>query len=381
MPKIVIAIDSFKGCLTSQEAGQAAAQGVRTACPECEMLVLPVTDGGEGMLEAMLHARGGNMRYLKAHDPLMNFRDTCYGISHDGSTAFIEMARISGLPLVPQDKRNPMLTTTFGTGELVRDALRCGCRRILIGLGGSATNDAGMGMLQALGFRFLDNKGRDAGIGGQALAHVTSINTSAVMPELYDSNLIAACDVSAPFFGPQGAASVFAPQKGANSEMVAALDSGLRHFAKILRQYTKHDISRLPRAGAAGGMGGSLYASLNVELTSGIELTLKAADFAKKIHDADLVITGEGKADRQTLMGKVPAGILTESRAADIPVALLAGQVEDERALSLAGFRYVLPINHPCTPLATAIQPDYARQRLTATVEKLIKAHIQQARR
>lgn len=373
MPKVVIAIDSFKGCLGSLEAGRAVAAGVKRACPRCEVVVLPVADGGEGMLETLVGAGGGRLVRLSAHGPLMEERVACYGVSADGGTAFVEMASASGLPLVPEGRRNPMLTTTFGTGELLRDALRRGCRRILMGLGGSATNDAGMGMLQALGYRFLDAAGEDVGLGGQALARVERIDASGAMPELAQARFVAACDVQNPFYGPQGAAYVFAPQKGATPQMVEALDNGLRHFARVIHRATGTDVSALPGAGAAGGMGGGVSAFLHAGLRRGIELVLESIGFARQVEGAGLVITGEGKADRQTLMGKVPAGVLAEAGRRGVPVVLLAGRVEDEDALREAGFRHVLCINPPGTLEAVALSPGYACRRLGQTAESLMK--------
>lgn len=309
--KIVIAIDSFKGCLTSAEAGEAAAQGVHAACPECRTIVLPVADGGEGMLDVLLAASNGKRITVRAHDPLMQPCDANYGISGDGNTAFIEMAAISGLPLVPADKRNPMKTTTFGTGELIRDALERGCLRFIIGLGGSATNDAGLGMLQALGFRFFDKEGHEVGsmkkgiaLCGALLSAISSIDSSSAHPALKKTCFTAACDVRNPFFGPNGAAHVFAPQKGADADMVKELDVAMQHLSDVIFRTTGKDVSLHPGAGAAGGMGGGLHAFLDAQLKPGIELLLETLDFAEKIKDADLIITGEGKSDRQTLMGK-----------------------------------------------------------------------------
>ena len=371
--KVVIAIDSFKGCLTSQEAGEAAARGVRRAWPGCQTLTVPVADGGEGWLEALVNASGGSLVSVRAHDPLMEVREASYGLSSDGQTAFVEMARISGLPLVPEARRNPLLTTTYGTGELIGDALGRGCRRVLIGLGGSATNDAGMGMLQALGFHFLDKEGKETALGGQALGEVERIDDTDVLPAVRETVFLAACDVRNPFYGPEGAAHVFAPQKGATPAQVEELDKGLRHFSEVIRQHTGTDISTLPGAGAAGGMGGGLAAFLHAELKPGIELVLDTAGFPALLRDADLVITGEGRADRQTLMGKVPAGVLVEAHRQGIPVALLAGQVEDEAALLRAGFKKVCGINPPGTPLSRALHPDFARQQLEDTAERVAR--------
>ena len=373
-PKVVIAIDSFKGCLPSQEAGEAAARGVRRAWPGCQTLIVPVADGGEGLLEALVNASGGSLVSIRAHGPLMERRSACYGLSRDGRTAFVEMARISGLPLVPEARRNPLQTTTYGTGELIRDALGRGCRRVLVGLGGSATNDAGMGMLRALGFRFLDKEGKEAAPGGRALGKVERIDDADVLPAVRETEFLAACDVRNTFYGTDGAAYVFAPQKGATPEQVEELDEGLRHFSEVARRHTGTDISSLPGAGAAGGMGGGMAAFLHAELKPGIELVLDTAGFPALIQDADLVITGEGRADRQTLMGKVPAGVLAEARKRGIPVALLAGQVEDEAALLEAGFKTVCCINPPGTPLSLALRPDFARQQLENTALRVARA-------
>lgn len=232
MKKAVLAIDSFKGCLTSAEAEAAAAEGVHAALPECEVIRIPVADGGEGMLDVLIAATHGKSISVQAHGPLMELREARYGISGDGQTAFIEMAAISGLPLVAPEKRNPMQTTTFGTGELIRDALQRGCRHFIIGLGGSATNDAGLGMLRALGFRFPDKTGNVSGYGGQMMGKVDSIDTSSVHPLLSGCTFTAACDVRNPFYGTDGAAYVFAPQKGADAAMIEALDAGMRHLPR-----------------------------------------------------------------------------------------------------------------------------------------------------
>lgn len=284
MKKVVIAIDSFKGCLPSAEAGKAAAEGIRSVYPECEVICLPIADGGEGMLDVLIMATNGQEVPISAHDPLMRWRNTYYGISENGETAFIEMASISGLPLVPPERRNPMLTTTYGTGEIIRDALERGCRNFIIGIGGSATNDAGLGMLQALGFRFSDKEGKEVGTGrGEVLIKVAHIDSTCVHPALNSCRFTVACDVQNPFYGPEGAAYVFAPQKGADREMVEALDAGLQNFAEVIRHTTGKDISHHPGAGAAGGMGGSLLAFLNAELKPGIQLMLEALNFSNKI--------------------------------------------------------------------------------------------------
>ena len=373
MKKAVLAIDSFKGCLTSAEAEAAAAEGVHAALPECEVIRIPVADGGEGMLDVLIAATHGKSISVQAHGPLMELREARYGISGDGQTAFIEMAAISGLPLVAPEKRNPMQTTTFGTGELIRDALQRGCRHFIIGLGGSATNDAGLGMLRALGFRFPDKTGNVSGYGGQMMGKVDSIDTSSVHPLLSGCTFTAACDVRNPFYGTNGAAYVFAPQKGADTAMIEALDAGMRHLAAVIFRTTGKDISSCPGAGAAGGMGGSLSAFLNAELKPGIQLLLEMQNFAEQIKDADLIITGEGKSDRQTVMGKVPYGILTEARKQHIPVVLIAGGIEDTDILTRAGFHGIFSITPSPVVLEQAMQPEFARMNIRRTVEQICR--------
>lgn len=373
MKKAVLAIDSFKGCLTSAEAEAAAAEGVHAALPECEVIRIPVADGGEGMLDVLIAATHGKSISVQAHGPLMELREARYGISGDGQTAFIEMAAISGLPLVAPEKRNPMQTTTFGTGELIRDALQRGCRHFIIGLGGSATNDAGLGMLRALGFRFPDKTGNVSGYGGQMMGKVDSIDTSSVHPLLSGCTFTAACDVRNPFYGTDGAAYVFAPQKGADAAMIEALDAGMRHLAAVIFRTTGKDISSCPGAGAAGGMGGSLSAFLNAELKPGIQLLLEMQNFAEQIKDADLIITGEGKSDRQTVMGKVPYGILTEARKQHIPVVLIAGGIEDTDILTRTGFHGIFSITPSPVALEQAMQPEFARMNIRRTVEQICR--------
>lgn len=377
MRKVILAIDSFKGCLSSKEAETAAAQGIRHVFPTCETICLPVADGGEGMQRVLTEALNGQEIRLSAHDPLMQMRQTAYGLSGDGTTAFIEMAAISGLPLVPLRQRNPSLTTTYGTGELIKDALNRGCRRFVIGLGGSATNDAGLGMLQALGFRFRDRYGNELGkaqpMCGQLLNEIAFIDSSTALPALREARFTAACDVCNPFFGPEGAACVFAPQKGADPEMVAALDKGLQHLAQVIWKTTGRDIATLPGAGAAGGMGGTLSALLNAELKPGIDLLLDLTDFDKLIEGADLIITGEGKSDRQTVMGKVPSGILKRARRQGIPVILVSGSIEDADILNQASFRAAFSITPAPMSLEEAMRPSTACRNIMQTVGQICR--------
>lgn len=371
MKKIVIAIDSFKGCLTSREAEEAAAEGVRLVYPVCEIICVPVADGGEGMLEVLVAATGGRSVSLTVHDPLMRTIETRYALSGDGRTALIEMAAVSGLPLLAPSERNPWLTTTYGTGELIKDALQRGCRNFIVGIGGSATNDGGLGMLQALGYRFLDRQGNVLGSGGRILGEVAQIDASAAHPALRESRFTVACDVCNPFYGPNGAAWVYAAQKGADTEMIEKLDAGMQSLSTVIKQFTGKDIADYPGAGAAGGIGGAFLAFLDARLKPGICLLLDLLVFSRTLAHADLVLTGEGKADAQTLMGKVPYGILEEARKQAIPVVLLAGSVQDTDELNKAGFAGVYSITPAPVSLKEAMLPEVARDNIKRLVIQL----------
>ncbi|MBR5541397.1 MAG: glycerate kinase [Bacteroides sp.] len=369
--KAIIAIDSFKGSLTSREAGYAVQQGIQQIHPDWETDIIAIADGGEGMLNVMLEATGGKSITLEAHDPLMQRIPATYGISADGTTAFIEMATISGLPLVPAERRNPMKTTTYGTGELIRDALEKGCTQFIIGIGGSATNDAGTGMLQALGFRFLNNERKPLGQGGEILKEIAYIDDSEKHPLLKNAHFIVACDVKNPFYGPEGAAHVFARQKGADNSMIAELDEGMRSFAHIIRKETGKDIANEPGSGAAGGMGGGLMAFLHAELQSGADLLLDICHFNERIVDVGLIITGEGRIDRQSLMGKIPGKILQRGQAHHIPVIAIAGCVEDKDSLQEAGFKGVYATKPEGMALEEAMKREIAMGNIRDTVKLL----------
>lgn len=371
--KIILAIDSFKGSLTSAEAGQAAREAILQLHPEWETDTIPIADGGEGMLSVMLNATQGIRQTVWAHNPCMELTPAEYGISADGTTAFIEMANISGLPLITEEQRNPMKTTTFGTGELIRDALEKGCTRFIIGIGGSATNDAGTGMLQALGFRFLDTEGKALGQGGEILEKIASIDTSEVCPLLKNAHFIVACDVQNPFYGPQGAAYIYARQKGADDAMIAELDKGMRLFADVIHRETGKDIAHVPGSGAAGGMGGGMMAFLNAELKSGADLLLDISRFKERITGANLIVTGEGRIDRQSLMGKIPGKILQIGKEYDIPVIALAGCVEDEVMLREAGFAGVYATKPASMTLKEAMKREVAMECVCQTVASLFR--------
>ena len=362
--KIVLAIDSFKGSLSSKEAEMAVSKVIRSRFPSCEIVSIPIADGGEGTLSVLLEVCQGTYRSVEAHNPCMERITAQYGISQNGQTAFIETANVSGLPLIKESQKNPMKTTTFGTGELIKDALNQGCTRFVIGIGGSATNDAGTGMLQALGFHFLDKDGKKLGQGGEILSHIVSIDDTQKEPLLAKAHFTVACDVHNPFYGPNGAAYIYAKQKGADDAMIATLDKGMKSFARVIHSATGKDISHIPGSGAAGGLGGGMVAFLNGELTSGADLLLEISRFKEEITDADLIITGEGKIDRQSLMGKIPGKILRIGRERNLPVIALAGMVEDKNILLEAGFKGVYPIKPADMPLKEAIKPAVALQNI-----------------
>lgn len=329
-PKIIIAPDSFKGSLTAFEAAEAIAAGVRNALPEAECVLIPLADGGEGTVQALVKATGGRIIPAPATDPLGNRIESFFGVLGDGETVVVEMAAASGLPLVPEHLRNPMVTTTFGAGELIRAALDLGCRKLILGIGGSATNDGGIGAIQALGGRFMDENSDEVGFGGGELARIRSIDVTKLDPRLKDTATVVACDVDNPLTGPRGASAVFGPQKGATPEMVSALDAGLHNLAEVIRRDLGIDIENLPGAGAAGGLGAAAVAFLHAELRPGIEIVMEATHFAEQLDGASLVITGEGRVDKQTLGGKTVMGVLDAARSKGVPVLVLGGTVEAE---------------------------------------------------
>ncbi|MCC8170956.1 MAG: glycerate kinase [Parabacteroides sp.] len=371
MKKIVLAIDSFKGCLTSAEAEQAAEAGIKAVFPACEVVRIPVADGGEGMLDAWLPVVHGTVVAVEAHDASMQPVRARYGISGDGKTAVIEMAAVNGLAGIPPAKRDPWETITYGTGELIRHALASGCRNLLLGIGGSATNDAGLGMLQALGFRFLDKHGNALGTGGRIMEQVVAVDSANADPLLKEARFTVACDVRNPFCGPEGAACVFAAQKGASEDRIKRLDAGMHSLVAVIRQATGKDITDCPGAGAAGGLGGALLAFLGAELKPGIGLLLDAVGFSGKIAGADWVITGEGRADRQTLMGKVAAGVVAAAKKQRVPVLLIAGSIADVAELNRLGAKGVFSVMPGPASLAQAMSPAFAAANITRLMQQL----------
>ena len=373
MRKIVIASDSFKGSISAAEVAACGERAVHRLFPDCEVVQLPVADGGEGTVETLTAALGGQSVATVVHDPLERLITAQYGLITKEKTAIIEMATASGLPLLQPEERNPWLTSTYGTGELIRDALERGCRKFLIAIGGSATNDGGMGLLQALGFRFLDAEGQELPGCGGSLLRIEQIDTSGALTALTECQFTVACDVTNPFYGREGAAYVFAPQKGADAEMVEALDLGLRHFAQLIQTTQGIAIDQLPGAGAAGGLGGGLVAFLQARLRPGIEMVLDALQFDTQIAGADLIFTGEGKLDAQTCMGKTPFGVLRRAQQQGIPVVALGGAVEASEALNRCGFLAVLPILPYPTSLAKAMDSTFTQQNIERTVTQVLR--------
>ncbi len=328
--KIVIAPDSFKESLSAAEVAENIQKGIISAIPSASIVMVPMADGGEGTVQSLVHSTGGRIIQTQVHDPLMREIISFFGILGDGSTAVIEMAAASGIELIPANERNPLETSSYGTGELIKSALGTGAQKLIIGIGGSATNDGGVGMLQALGIRFLDNNGLELGPGGGSLDKLKDIDITKMDTRLKSTKIVVASDVNNPLFGENGASSVFGPQKGASPEMVKKLDNNLTHFARITEIFLKKQLHSTPGAGAAGGLGFGLIAWLNAEIKPGFEIIAKQAGLEEKIRESDLVITGEGKIDAQSKYGKTPYGVAKLAKKYQVPVIAFAGIVEDE---------------------------------------------------
>ena len=325
--KVVIAPQGFKAGIPGLEAAQAIARGVLAAVPDAETVLAPVADGGNGTLHALVDGTGGQVFTSMVTGPLGPQIESLWGVMGDGKTAVVEMALASGIALVPQRRRNPRLTTTTGTGEIIREALDAGYTRIIVGLGGSATNDGGAGMAVALGARFMDAEGRPLPPGGSALARLDRVDVSGLHPALNAATIVAATDVTNPLCGPEGASAIFGPQKGANAEMVRELDAALANYARVVARDVGSDVSEVPGAGAAGGLGAGLIAFTGATLQSGIDMVCEVLGFDELLRGADLVITGEGRADRSTVFNKAPVGVARHARAHGVPTVLLAGSL------------------------------------------------------
>ena len=355
--RIVIAPQAFKQSVSARAAAIAIQSGVLQAVPEAETVLIPVADGGDGTLAALIDTTGGQYFTAQVTGPLGDTIAAQWGVMGDGETAVIEMALASGLALIPDHRRDPRTATTYGTGQLMRAALDAGYTRVIVGLGGSATNDGGTGMASALGARFLDAAGDVLPPGGAALANLHAIDTSGLHPGLAGATIIGATDVTNPLCGETGASAIFGPQKGATPEMVRELDGCLANLAHVIQSEFGLDVLHTPGSGAAGGLGAGLIAFANCELRSGIDMVCDALDFDRHAATADLVITGEGRADRSTAFDKAPVGIARRSRAFGVPTLLLAGSLgEGYDALYQHGIDAIIPIAEEPATLETSLQ-------------------------
>ena len=372
--KVIVAIDSLKGSLTSIEAGNAIKEGILKADEKAEVIIKPLADGGEGTTEAIVSGMGGRMHTLKVTGPLGEKVTAHLGMIEASQTAIIEMAEAAGLPLVPIEQRNPLYTTTYGVGEMIRFCMDKGCRRFVIGIGGSATNDAGLGMLMALGFRFLDERGNLVQQGGQGLSQIVSIDLSKVDLRVNECTFKIACDVNNPLYGTCGAATIYAPQKGATPEIVKQLDNGLRHFADVTKTQWGEDFAHCAGAGAAGGLGFAFIAYLKGQLESGIRIVLEETQLEEAIKGADLVITGEGRLDHQTAMGKAPIGVAKLAKKYHLPVIAFAGALSSEAyKCNEEGIDAYFSIVNHAMPLEEAMKPSVAKENMIKTVEQVFR--------
>ena len=373
MNKTVIAIDSFKGSLTSIEAGKAAAEGIRRVFHEAETIIRPVADGGEGTVEALVSGLNGQFIKTEVCDPLERRITAKYGILPD-NTAVIEMATASGLTLLSEAERDPMHTTTYGTGEMILDALRHGCRNFIIGIGGSATNDGGIGCLQALGFGMLDSSGEQVGYGAKGLSQLVRITDSNAVKELKECSFHVACDVTNPLCGANGCSEVFAPQKGADKAAVSLMDGYLLRYAELTKSCCPSASPDTAGTGAAGGLGFALMYYLNAELQSGVDLVIRETRLEEAIADADMVITGEGCLDSQTAMGKAPIGIARIAKKYGKPVIAFCGSVREGAELcNASGIDAYFPVLRSICTLEQAMDKENAYKNLSDTAEQVFR--------
>ncbi|MBE7031682.1 MAG: glycerate kinase [Ruminococcaceae bacterium] len=372
--KAVIAIDSFKGSLTSVEAGDAIKCGIHRVFPDAEVLVRPLADGGEGTVEALVEGLGGSLRDVEVTGPAGKKVTATYGIVKDERLAVMEMSQAAGITLVSGDERNPLHTTTYGVGEMIVDAIKNGCLNFIIGIGGSATNDGGIGMLQALGFGMLDEYGKNVPYGAKGAELLARISDENVIPELSECTFNIACDVTNPLCGTLGCSAVYGPQKGATAEMVEVMDGWLENYAKITEGKFSHADQNAAGAGAAGGLGFAFPAYLNGKLRPGIELILEKTGLEEYIKDADIVITGEGRLDFQTAMGKAPIGVAKLAKKYQKPVLAFAGSVtKDADECNKQGIDAFFPILRRICTLDEAMDKESAKQNMSDAAEQAFR--------
>ena len=372
--KVVVAIDSLKGSLSSLEAGEAIKSGVLKAMPEAEVCVRPLADGGEGTVEALALGMGGELKTVEVTGPLGEKVNCLYGILEESKTAIVEMSGAAGITLVSDELRNPLHTTTYGVGEVIKDAIANGCRHFIVGIGGSATNDGGIGMLQALGFGMLDKDGNQVPFGAKGIKEIVTITDDQVIPELKECSFRIACDVTNPLCGEGGCSAVYGPQKGATPEMVKEMDAWLADYAKLVSaKYEKAD-AEYPGTGAAGGMGFAFLAYTNSVLESGIKIILEETKLEDYVKDADIVITGEGRLDGQTAFGKAPIGVAKIAKKFDKTVLAFAGSVtKDAVVCNEHGIDAFFPILRRIQTLQEAMTPEIARDNMVTTVEQVFR--------
>ena len=372
--RAVIAIDSLKGSLSSIEAGQAIAEGIRKADAKADVVIRPLADGGEGTVEALVCGMNGTLQHVKVTGPLGESVVCEYGIIAETKTAVIEMSGAAGITLVPDAKKNPLYTTTYGVGEVIRDAIEKGCRRFIVGVGGSATNDGGIGMLQALGYGFLNKDGQQVPFGAIGLKELETITDTYVLPELAECEFKIACDVTNPLCGENGCSAVYGPQKGANPSMIMEMDKWLRYYAALAREKFPKANPNESGTGAAGGLGFAFLTFTNAVLEPGIKIVLEETKLESYVKGADVVVTGEGRLDFQTAMGKAPVGVAGLAKKFDIPVLAFAGSVtKDATECNKNGNDAFFPILRGISTLEEAMKPENAKQNLTDTAEQAFR--------
>jgi len=373
--RIIVAPDSFKGCLTAWEVAERIESGFLQVWRDAEIIKIPIADGGEGTVQALIRATQGFIVPVDVVGPLGTPLRAYFGILGDGETAVIEMAVASGLPLVPKQKRNPRLATSYGTGQLIKAALDRGCKKMIIGIGGSATNDGGAGVAQALGVKFLTKQGAELSFGGGKLIKLDTIDVSGIDPRLKDTEIVVACDVDNPLCGPHGATAVYGPQKGATVEMVGELDRALHHYSMVIERDLGKHIRDIPGAGAAGGLGAGLIAFLNATLKPGIDIILEATHFRDKVSSASLVITGEGYLDAQTISGKAPSGVARVAKQYGVPVIAIAGGVADDADVvyehGIDAFMDIVP--YPMQLEEAIKRGEYLIERAAARIARMLQ--------
>ena len=370
--KTVIAIDSFKGSLSTQKSGEAVSLAIKSVFPDAEVKISPLADGGEGTVDAVISAMHGRKERISVCGPLGDKVRAEYGIVDETKTAIIEMASASGITLIDSDKRNPLLTTTYGVGEMIAHALSMGCRNFIVGIGGSATNDGGCGMLSALGVEFLDKDQNPIRLGAQGLCDLSSINIEHLIPEIKDSRFLIACDVKNPLCGDNGCSAVYGPQKGADKQMIRDMDEWLRSYAKLTKTICPDSDASFPGTGAAGGLGFAFLSYLGGELKPGIDIIIEETRLEEQIKDADIVITGEGRLDGQSYMGKAPIGVAKLAKKYNKPVIAFSGCVTEDASLcNQHGIDAFFPIlRTPCT-LSEAMDEENAFNNLKATATQV----------